>query len=87
MDALGGPTPIGTNGQVTIAKRILQTLGWSSGDHVVLRVTDDEPGILKVVPEAVALRQLKRGEEAERMMRMTGQAEMPKPSATEPRTE
>jgi AbrB family looped-hinge helix DNA binding protein len=76
MDALSGPTPIGTNGQVTIPKRLMQSLGWSGGDQVMLRVSDDDPEILRVVPEAVALRQLRRGEDAERMMRMTSKTDL-----------
>ncbi|OBJ43552.1 hypothetical protein A5630_18845 [Mycolicibacterium mucogenicum] len=82
MDTLGGPTPIGANGQVSVPKHVLQALGWSSGDRVVLRVVDEEPDVLRIVPEAVALRQLRRGEEAERMMRMTSHVEPTRDEST-----
>jgi len=48
----------------------------------VLRVVDEEPDVLRIVPEAVALRQLRRGEEAERMMRMTSHVEPTRDEST-----
>lgn len=51
---------------------MLQRLGWSAGDMVMLRLSDDDPEVLSVVPEAVSLRRFRRGEEAERLMRLTG---------------
>ena len=74
MDALGGPTPIAKNGQVTIPKQILEDLGWPSGSQVMLRVSDDDPEVLMVVPVAVCLRRYRRGEEAERLIRLTAPA-------------
>jgi AbrB family looped-hinge helix DNA binding protein len=84
MDALVGPTPIAKNGQVTVPKRIMDALGWSGGDQVMLRVSEDDPDVLRVIPEAVVLRQLGRGEAAERMMRITGHTQAAKESQQKP---
>lgn len=71
MGALGGPSPIGANGQVTVPKHILRQLGLSAGDMVMFRIADDDPEQLSVVPVHVAERRYARGEHAERLMRIT----------------
>jgi AbrB family looped-hinge helix DNA binding protein len=71
MDALGGPTSIAKNGQITVPKQILQELGWSAGNQVMLRLSDDDPEVLTVVPLETCLRRYRRGEAAERLMRLT----------------
>lgn len=71
MDALSGPTPIAKNGQVTVPKQVLADLGWSAGNMVMFRISDDDPEVLTVVPLDVCLRRYQRGEAAERLDRMT----------------
>lgn len=77
MDALSGPTPIAKNGQVTVPKQVLADLGWSAGSMVMFRISDDDPEVLTVVPVAVCLRRYRRGEDAERMLRMTSAKSVP----------
>ena len=84
MDALEGPSKISANNQVALPKRLMDELGWAKGDPVMFRISDDDPGVLRIVPEAVVLRQLRRGEDAERMMRMTSHMEPSRDDATPP---
>lgn len=77
MDALVGPTPVARNGQVSIPKHIVETLGWNPGEMVMLRLSDDDPEVLTVVPLAVCLRRYRRGEEAEQLMRLTNMRSEP----------
>ncbi len=71
MDALEGPSPISTNGQVTIPKAILAQLAWQRGDMVMFEVSEEDPELLRVVPYAVVRRRYRRGEATERLERMT----------------
>lgn len=71
MDALEGPSPISTNGQVTIPKAILATLGWQRGDQVMFEISDDDPETLRLLPAAVVWRRYRRGEATERLERMS----------------
>ena len=71
MDALEGPSPISTNGQVTIPKAILAALGWQRGDPVMFEVSEDDPDALRVLPSAVVRRRYRRGEATERLERMS----------------
>lgn len=71
MDALEGPSPISTNGQVTIPKAILATLGWQRGDHLMFEINDDDPETLRLLPHAVVWRRYRRGEATERLERMS----------------
>jgi AbrB family looped-hinge helix DNA binding protein len=87
MDALAGPTPIAKNGQITLPKHVLENLGWAAGDMVMIRLSDEDPEVLNVVPVAVCLRRYRRGDEAEKMLRlMSGHesrvTEEPPPNAT-----
>lgn len=74
MGTLGGPSPIATNGQVTVPKAVLQSLGWSQGTQVMFRLSDEDPEVLTIVPVDVFERRYERGEAAERLMRMTRSA-------------
>ncbi|WP_068182335.1 AbrB/MazE/SpoVT family DNA-binding domain-containing protein [Mycobacterium sp. UM_CSW] len=69
MDALEGPSKISDSRQVALPKRLMDSLGWDKGDYVMFRLSDDDPEVMKVVLESVVLRQLRRGEDAERTMR------------------
>jgi AbrB family looped-hinge helix DNA binding protein len=72
MGTLAGPTPIATNGQITLPKAVLRGLGWSSGDQVMFSVSDDDPEVVTIVPSAVFERRYRRGEGAEKLQRLTG---------------
>lgn len=71
VGTLSGPAPIARNGQVTVPKGILGALGWRPGEFVMFRLSDDDPEVLTILPVAVVERRYQRGEDAERMMRMT----------------
>lgn len=71
MDALSGPTGVAKNGQITVPKHILELLNWEPGSQVMFRLSDDDPEVLTIVPVEVCLRRFRRGEEAERLTRMT----------------
>lgn len=75
MGALAGPTAIAKNGQVTVPKSVLLDLGWSAGDQVMFSVSDDDPQVLTIVPSLLFERRYRRGEGAEKLMRMTTAAE------------
>lgn len=71
MGTLAGPSPIATNGQVTVPKHIMADLGWSGRDQVMFRVSDEDPEVLTLVPLAIFERRYSRGEAAEHLERMT----------------
>jgi AbrB family looped-hinge helix DNA binding protein len=75
MGALAGPTAVAKNGQVTVPKSVLFELGWSAGDQVMFSVSDDDPQVLTIVPSSVFERRYRRGEGAEKLMRMATTAE------------
>ena len=79
MDALEGPSPISTNGQVTIPKAILAGLGWQRGDAVMFEVSDDDPDSLRVLSYQVVRRRYRRGEATERLERMSQAARVRRP--------
>ena len=60
-------------------KSVLLELGWSAGDQVMFSVSDDDPQVLTIVPSSVFERRYRRGEGAEKLMRMS--------TASEPSTE
>lgn len=71
MGALGGPSPIAGNGQVTIPKDVMTAMGWPARTRVMFRQSEDDPEVLTLVPVEVFERRYERGESAERLMRMT----------------
>lgn len=71
MGALGGPSPIATNGQITVPKHVLEAMGWAPRDQVMLRQSADDPEVLTIVPLAVFERRYEQGESVERLVRLT----------------
>lgn len=84
MGALGGPSPIAANGQVTVPKHILRQMNLVPGDLVMFRVADDDPEQLCVVPLHVAERRYARGERAESLDRLTSSSSTPAPAKATP---
>lgn len=74
MGTLAGPGKISGNGQVALPKVVMAALGLQSGDHVMFRISDEDPEVIHFVPMQVMDRRLTVGERAERLERMTAGA-------------
>lgn len=66
MSALDGPHPISSKLQVRVPVRLAKQLRIEGGDLLYWRISDDEPGVLQLVPQEVVERRYAVGERLER---------------------
>lgn len=66
MDPLSGPVVVSANLQIRIPKRLAAQLRLGAGDALYFRVSEDNPGVIELVPTEVVERRYSVGERRER---------------------
>jgi hypothetical protein len=69
MASLSGPHPISAQFQVKIPTRLARELCLRQGDLFFWRLSDEDPGVLTLVPSEVVERRYVVGEQAEAAVR------------------
>ncbi|BBZ09681.1 hypothetical protein MDOR_38500 [Mycolicibacterium doricum] len=73
MAALDGPHRVSSKLQVRLPSRLAKQLHIDDGDYFYWRVSDDDPGILQLIPTEVVERRYSAGERLEAAERDVGQ--------------
>ncbi|CAM5742382.1 hypothetical protein MAUB1S_01508 [Mycolicibacterium aubagnense] len=73
MPPLDGPHPISSKLQVRLPIRMAKQLHIEGGDLFYWRISDDEPGILQLVPAEIVERRYSAGERIEAAEREVAQ--------------
>jgi AbrB family looped-hinge helix DNA binding protein len=86
MATLGGLSPVSANGQVAVPKAIREKLGLQAGSQVMFRISDSDPSIVEMIPEATLERRYARGEGIGRLERLS-RAEASRQESADPNQE
>lgn len=73
MPSLDGPHPISSKLQVRLPIRMAKQLHIEGGDLFYWRISDDEPGLLQLVPAEIVERRYSAGERLENGAREVAQ--------------
>ncbi|MGC4175349.1 AbrB/MazE/SpoVT family DNA-binding domain-containing protein [Demequina sp.] len=66
MASLHGPVRLSSNLQFRLPAQVARQLHFAGGDDFYLRVSDDNPNVVEIVPSEVVERRYSAGERAEK---------------------
>lgn len=72
MASLHGPLTVSSNLQVRLPVKLARQLRIEGGDEVYLRINDEDPGTLSLLPVEVVERRYSQGERAEKRPQREG---------------